>query len=58
EQVENGVVELYVVRTEYQLADFFTKPLPRERFNFLIEKLEMRGMSAEMLKRLTEEKGE
>ncbi|GJS30127.1 retrovirus-related pol polyprotein from transposon TNT 1-94, partial [Tanacetum coccineum] len=38
EQVENGIVELYFVRTEYQLADVFTKPLPRERFNFLIEK--------------------
>ncbi|GJT28141.1 retrovirus-related pol polyprotein from transposon TNT 1-94 [Tanacetum coccineum] len=36
EQVENGIVELYFVRTEYQLADIFTKPLPRERFNFLI----------------------
>ncbi|GJS03302.1 retrovirus-related pol polyprotein from transposon TNT 1-94 [Tanacetum coccineum] len=39
EQVENGIVELYFVRTEYQLADIFTKPLPRERFNFLIDKL-------------------
>ncbi|GJW06606.1 hypothetical protein Tco_1569029 [Tanacetum coccineum] len=39
EQVKNGIVELYFVRTEYQLADIFTKPLPRERFNFLIEKL-------------------
>ncbi|GJT45474.1 hypothetical protein Tco_0954189 [Tanacetum coccineum] len=39
EQVENGIVELYFVRTEYQLADIFTKPMPRERFNFLIEKL-------------------
>ncbi|GJY65704.1 retrovirus-related pol polyprotein from transposon TNT 1-94 [Tanacetum coccineum] len=38
EQVENGVVELYFVRTKYQLADIFTKALPRERFNFLIEK--------------------
>ncbi|GKB47778.1 retrovirus-related pol polyprotein from transposon TNT 1-94 [Tanacetum coccineum] len=38
EQVENGIVDLYFVRTEYQLADIFTKPLPRERFNFLIEK--------------------
>ncbi|GKF30025.1 hypothetical protein Tco_0096367, partial [Tanacetum coccineum] len=28
-QVENGIVELYFVRTEYQLADIFTKPLPR-----------------------------
>nr|GEV08019.1 hypothetical protein [Tanacetum cinerariifolium] len=27
EQVENRVVELYFVRTEYQLADIFTKPL-------------------------------
>ncbi|GJV28057.1 hypothetical protein Tco_1384505 [Tanacetum coccineum] len=40
DQVENGIVELYFVRTEYQLADIFTKPLPRERFNFLIDKLE------------------
>ncbi|GKF74951.1 hypothetical protein Tco_0224395 [Tanacetum coccineum] len=55
EQVENGVVELYFVRTEYQLADIFTKPLPRERFNFLIEKLGMRSMSPEMLKCLAEE---
>ncbi|GJS26876.1 retrovirus-related pol polyprotein from transposon TNT 1-94 [Tanacetum coccineum] len=39
EQVENGIVELYFVRAEYQLADIFTKPLPRERFNLLIEKL-------------------
>nr|GEV62323.1 hypothetical protein [Tanacetum cinerariifolium] len=38
EQVENGIVKLYFVRTEYQLADIFTKPLPRERFNLLIEK--------------------
>ncbi|GJU94902.1 hypothetical protein Tco_1319658 [Tanacetum coccineum] len=55
EQVENGIVELYFVRTEYQLADIFIKPLPRERFNFLIEKLGMKSMSPEMLKRLTEE---
>ncbi|GJV71176.1 retrovirus-related pol polyprotein from transposon TNT 1-94 [Tanacetum coccineum] len=30
EQVENGVVELYFVRTEYQFADIFSKALPRE----------------------------
>ncbi|GJT14300.1 retrovirus-related pol polyprotein from transposon TNT 1-94 [Tanacetum coccineum] len=36
EQVENGIVELYFVWTEYQLVDIFSKPLPRERFNFLI----------------------
>ncbi|GJX17357.1 hypothetical protein Tco_0218189 [Tanacetum coccineum] len=49
EQVENGVVELYFVRTEYQLADIFTKALPRERFNFLINKLGMKSMSPETL---------
>nr|GFC46201.1 ribonuclease H-like domain-containing protein [Tanacetum cinerariifolium] len=58
EQVENEVVELYFVRTEYQLADIFTKPLPRERFNFLIEKLDMRSMSLEMLKHMVEEMDE
>ncbi|GKB66618.1 hypothetical protein Tco_0928030 [Tanacetum coccineum] len=57
-QVENGIVELYFVRTEYQLADIFTKLLPRERFNFLIKKLGMRSMSLEMLKRLTDEEDE
>nr|GFD13710.1 retrovirus-related Pol polyprotein from transposon TNT 1-94 [Tanacetum cinerariifolium] len=54
DQVENGVVELYFVQNEYQLADKFTKALPRERFNFLIEKLGMRSVSLEMLKRLAE----
>ncbi|GKB75915.1 hypothetical protein Tco_0942810 [Tanacetum coccineum] len=58
EQVENGIVELYFVRTEYQLADIFAKPLPKERFNFLIEKLGMRSMSSKTLKRMTEEKDE
>nr|GEW15705.1 retrovirus-related Pol polyprotein from transposon TNT 1-94 [Tanacetum cinerariifolium] len=56
--VENEVVELYFVRTEYQLADIFTKPLPRERFNFLIEKLGTRSMSSERLKCLAEEEDE
>ncbi|GKE89422.1 hypothetical protein Tco_1566897 [Tanacetum coccineum] len=58
EQVENGIVKLYFVRTEYQLADIFTKPLPRDRFNFLIEKLGMRSMSPKMLKRLSKETDE
>nr|GEX54277.1 uncharacterized mitochondrial protein AtMg00810-like [Tanacetum cinerariifolium] len=52
EQVENRIVELYFVRTEYQLADIFTKPLPRERFNFLIDKLGMKSMSPDTLTRL------
>nr|GEZ64349.1 hypothetical protein [Tanacetum cinerariifolium] len=40
EQVENGIVELHFVRMEYQMDDIFTKSLPRERFNFLIGKLD------------------
>ncbi|GKB12655.1 hypothetical protein Tco_0846578, partial [Tanacetum coccineum] len=36
EQVEKGVVELYFVMMDYQLADIFTKALPRERFEFLL----------------------
>ncbi|GJU95402.1 retrovirus-related pol polyprotein from transposon TNT 1-94 [Tanacetum coccineum] len=58
EKVENGAVELYFVRTEYQLADIFTKALPRERFNFLVEKLGMKSMSPETLKSLAEEEDE
>nr|GEV34536.1 retrovirus-related Pol polyprotein from transposon TNT 1-94 [Tanacetum cinerariifolium] len=55
EQVENGIMELYFVQTEYQLADIFTKPLPRERFKFLIEKLGMKSMSLDTLKCLAKE---
>ncbi|GJX62912.1 retrovirus-related pol polyprotein from transposon TNT 1-94 [Tanacetum coccineum] len=58
EQVENGVVELYFVRTEYQLADIFTKPLARERLDFLINKLGMRSMSPETLQKLADEEEE
>ncbi|GJS08166.1 hypothetical protein Tco_0364962 [Tanacetum coccineum] len=36
EQVERKVVELYFVETKYQLADIFTKALPRERFATLL----------------------
>ncbi|GJZ45898.1 retrovirus-related pol polyprotein from transposon TNT 1-94 [Tanacetum coccineum] len=38
-RVENGVIELYFVNTEYQLAYIFTKALTRERIEFLINKL-------------------
>ncbi|GJY01346.1 retrovirus-related pol polyprotein from transposon TNT 1-94 [Tanacetum coccineum] len=55
EQVENVVVELYFVRTEYQLANIFTKALARERFEFLLTKLGMKSMSPETLRRLAEE---
>nr|GEU79118.1 copia protein [Tanacetum cinerariifolium] len=40
EQVERGVVELYFVTTDYQLADIFTKALPRQRFEFILPRLD------------------
>ncbi|GJV36773.1 retrovirus-related pol polyprotein from transposon TNT 1-94 [Tanacetum coccineum] len=55
EHVENGVIELYFVNTEYQLADIFTKALPRERIEFLINKLGMRNFTLETLKHLADE---
>nr|GEU99878.1 monodehydroascorbate reductase [Tanacetum cinerariifolium] len=55
EQVENGVIELYFVNTEYQLADLFTKALGRDRIEFLINKLGMRSFTPEILKHLTDE---
>ncbi|GJY74701.1 hypothetical protein Tco_0479132 [Tanacetum coccineum] len=58
EQVDNGVVELYFLKTEYQLTDIFTKALAHERFEFLLSRLEMKSMSPETLKSLTESKEE
>nr|GEW99165.1 hypothetical protein [Tanacetum cinerariifolium] len=40
EQVEKGVVELYFMTTDYQLADILTNALPRERFEFLLSRLD------------------
>ncbi|GJR24989.1 retrovirus-related pol polyprotein from transposon TNT 1-94 [Tanacetum coccineum] len=58
EQVENGVVELYFVRIKYQLKDILTKLLARERLEFLINKLGIRSMSPETLKKLADEEEE
>ncbi|GJX87336.1 hypothetical protein Tco_0339350 [Tanacetum coccineum] len=55
EHVENGVVELYFVNTEYQLVDIFTKALCRERIEFLINKLGMRSFTPKILKQLADE---
>nr|GEY03129.1 retrovirus-related Pol polyprotein from transposon TNT 1-94 [Tanacetum cinerariifolium] len=52
--VEKGMVELFFVTTDYQLADIFTKALPRERFEFLLPQLGMKSMSLKTLKRLQE----
>ncbi|GKC47165.1 retrovirus-related pol polyprotein from transposon TNT 1-94 [Tanacetum coccineum] len=56
DEVKKGVVELYFVTMDYQLADIFTKALPRERFEFLLSRLGMKSMTLETLKRL--QKGE
>nr|GFA38870.1 hypothetical protein [Tanacetum cinerariifolium] len=53
EHDENGVIKLYFVNTEYQLADLFSKALGRERIEFLINKLGMRSFTPETLKQLT-----
>nr|GEX26590.1 retrovirus-related Pol polyprotein from transposon TNT 1-94 [Tanacetum cinerariifolium] len=54
-QVENGVIELYFINTEYQLANLFTKALGRDRIEFLINKLGMRSFTPETLKQLMDE---
>ncbi|GJW29940.1 retrovirus-related pol polyprotein from transposon TNT 1-94 [Tanacetum coccineum] len=49
EKVEKGIVELFFVRTEYQLADLFTKPLPKDRFKYLVRRIGMRCLTPEEL---------
>nr|GEW83151.1 copia protein [Tanacetum cinerariifolium] len=38
-KVEKRIVELFFVETEYQLADLFTKAMPKERFKYLVRRL-------------------
>nr|GFB47366.1 retrovirus-related Pol polyprotein from transposon TNT 1-94 [Tanacetum cinerariifolium] len=52
EHVEKGTTELYFVKTDYQLADIFTKALPTDRFNYLVRRLDMRSLSPKELERL------
>nr|GEU86159.1 hypothetical protein [Tanacetum cinerariifolium] len=37
--VEKGTIELYFVKTDYQLANIFTKALPTDRFNYLVHRI-------------------
>nr|GEW66390.1 retrovirus-related Pol polyprotein from transposon TNT 1-94 [Tanacetum cinerariifolium] len=39
EHVEKGTIELYFVKTDYQLANLFTKALPIDQFNYLVRRL-------------------
>ncbi|GJU18167.1 retrovirus-related pol polyprotein from transposon TNT 1-94 [Tanacetum coccineum] len=51
EHVEKGMIELYFVKTDYQLADLFTKALLVDRFNYLVRCLGMRSLSPRVLDR-------
>ncbi|GJY39419.1 hypothetical protein Tco_0425783 [Tanacetum coccineum] len=54
-KVENGIIELYFVRTEYKLADMFTKALPEDRFKYLVRSIGMRCLTSADLEVLTNE---
>nr|GFD13744.1 retrovirus-related Pol polyprotein from transposon TNT 1-94 [Tanacetum cinerariifolium] len=55
EQVENGIIELYFVRSEYQLADMFTKALLDYRFKYLVRRFGMRCLTPAELEVLAKE---
>nr|GEX00998.1 hypothetical protein [Tanacetum cinerariifolium] len=55
EKVEKGIVELFFVGTEYQLANLFTKGLSEDRFKYLIRRLGMRCLTPEELEVLANE---
>nr|GEW91603.1 putative ribonuclease H-like domain-containing protein [Tanacetum cinerariifolium] len=55
EKVEKGIVELFFVKTEYQLADLFTKALSEDRFKYLVKRLGMRCLNPEELEILANE---
>nr|GEV00992.1 putative ribonuclease H-like domain-containing protein [Tanacetum cinerariifolium] len=52
EHVEKGTIELYFVKTDYQLANIFTKALPVDRFNYLVCRLRMRSLCPQELDHL------
>nr|GEV59944.1 retrovirus-related Pol polyprotein from transposon TNT 1-94 [Tanacetum cinerariifolium] len=56
EHVEKGTIELYFVKTDYQLADLFTKALRVDRFNYLVHCLGMHSLSPQELDRLAKSK--
>nr|GFA94208.1 retrovirus-related Pol polyprotein from transposon TNT 1-94 [Tanacetum cinerariifolium] len=55
EQVENGIIELYFVRTKYQLADIFTKAIPKDWFKYLVRRIGMRCLTPAELEVLANE---
>nr|GFA91441.1 retrovirus-related Pol polyprotein from transposon TNT 1-94 [Tanacetum cinerariifolium] len=53
--VKKGIVKLFYVGTEYQLADLFTKALPVEMFQYLVRRLGMRCLTPAELEALANE---
>nr|GEZ79168.1 retrotransposon protein, putative, unclassified [Tanacetum cinerariifolium] len=49
EKVEKGIIEVFFVKTKYQLADMFTKALSEDRFKYLVRQLGMRCLTPEEL---------
>ncbi|GJU13192.1 hypothetical protein Tco_1135588 [Tanacetum coccineum] len=55
EHRRKGIVELFFIGTEYQLADLFTKALSQDRFQYLVRRLGMRCLTPEELEVLANE---
>ncbi|GKC72624.1 retrovirus-related pol polyprotein from transposon TNT 1-94 [Tanacetum coccineum] len=55
EHVENDIIELYFIRTEYQLADMFTKAFSEDRFQYLVRRIGMRCLTPAELEVLENE---
>ncbi|GJV60636.1 hypothetical protein Tco_1466736 [Tanacetum coccineum] len=55
EHIENDIIELYFVRTEYQLDDMFTKSLPKDKFQYLTRRIGMRCLTLAELEVLANE---
>ncbi|GJR73712.1 retrovirus-related pol polyprotein from transposon TNT 1-94 [Tanacetum coccineum] len=55
EQVERGIIELFFVITEYQLADLFTKSLSKDRLKYLVKRLSMSCLTPAELEALANE---
>ncbi|GJT26443.1 ribonuclease H-like domain-containing protein [Tanacetum coccineum] len=55
ERVERGIIKLYFVQTEYQLANMFMKALSQDRFEYLVRRLDMRCLTLTELDVLAKE---
>ncbi|GJV46582.1 ribonuclease H-like domain-containing protein [Tanacetum coccineum] len=55
ERVKRGIIKLYFVKIEYQLADMFMKALSQDRFEYLVRRLGMRCLTPTELDVLAKE---